>query len=107
MSAADGDRPRSSTPPGPSRPRWPLFWKYFIVLFGAVVVTLLANGLSEALFGYRDLTESLSRNSTRKRSPRPGELTASSTALSGSSDGPFNCRGLRVASNVIVWTCCV
>jgi adenylate cyclase len=62
MSAASGDRPPE--PPGLSRPRWPLFWKYFIVLFCAVVVTLLANGLSEALFGYRDLTESLSRRLT-------------------------------------------
>ena len=60
MSAADGDRP-SRQMPGRSSPRWPLFGKYFIVLFGAVVVTLLANGLSEALFGYRDLTASLSR----------------------------------------------
>jgi hypothetical protein len=38
-----------------------LFWKYFIALFGAVVLTLLSNGLSEVLFGYRDLTASLSR----------------------------------------------
>jgi class 3 adenylate cyclase len=61
MSVANGDRPPRSATPGPSPPRWPLFWKYFIVLFGAVVVTLLASGLSEALFGYRDLTASLSR----------------------------------------------
>jgi adenylate cyclase len=60
MSAGNGDRP-SHQMPGRSRPRWPLVGKYFIVLFGAVVVTLLANGLSEALFGYRDLTASLSR----------------------------------------------
>ena len=36
------------------RPRRPLFQKYFIVLFAAVVVPLLANGASEAWFGYRD-----------------------------------------------------
>ena len=38
----------------PSRPRRPLFQKYFIALFVAVVVPLLANGASEAWFGYRD-----------------------------------------------------
>jgi adenylate cyclase len=37
-----------------SRPRRPLFQKYFIALFVAVVVPLLANGASEAWFGYRD-----------------------------------------------------
>ena len=37
-----------------SRPRRPLFQKYFVVLFLAVVVPLLANGASEAWFGYRD-----------------------------------------------------
>jgi adenylate cyclase len=36
------------------RPRRPLFQKYFLVLFAAVVVPLLANGASEAWFGYRD-----------------------------------------------------
>jgi adenylate cyclase len=37
-----------------SRPRRPLLQKYFIALFVAVVVPLLANGASEAWFGYRD-----------------------------------------------------
>ena len=37
-----------------SRPRRPLFQKYFIALFVAVVVPLLGNGASEAWFGYRD-----------------------------------------------------
>jgi adenylate cyclase len=37
-----------------SRPRRPLFQKYFTALFIAVVVPLLANGTSEAWFGYRD-----------------------------------------------------
>jgi adenylate cyclase len=41
------------------RPRRPLFQKYFLVLFAAVVVPLLANGASEAWFGYRDQQESL------------------------------------------------
>jgi adenylate cyclase len=37
-----------------ARPRRPLFRKYFAALFVAVVVPLLANGVSEAWFGYRD-----------------------------------------------------
>jgi adenylate cyclase len=37
-----------------ARPRRPLFYKYFVALFVAVVVPLLANGASEAWFGYRD-----------------------------------------------------
>ena len=45
----------SATP----RPRRPLFQKYFLVLFAAVVVPLLANGASEAWFGYRDQQASL------------------------------------------------
>jgi adenylate cyclase len=57
--SATGDSPPA--PPDTSRPRWPLFWKYFVVLFGAVVATLLVSNLSEAFFGYRDLTVSLSR----------------------------------------------
>src|ERR1700751_2130468 len=41
------------TPAAP-RPRWLLFQKYLTALFVAVVVPLLANGASEAWFGYRD-----------------------------------------------------
>jgi class 3 adenylate cyclase len=41
-------------PPVMSQPRHPLFRKYFTALFVAVVVPLLANGASEAWFGYRD-----------------------------------------------------
>lgn len=37
-----------------ARPRRPLFQKYLTALFVAVVVPLLANGASEAWFGYRD-----------------------------------------------------
>src|SRR3954468_13250146 len=40
------------TAPSPSRGS--LFKKYFLVLFAAVVVPLLAAGASEAWFGYRD-----------------------------------------------------
>jgi class 3 adenylate cyclase len=36
------------------RVRRPLFRKYFIALFAAVVIPLLINGASEAWFGYRD-----------------------------------------------------
>ena len=39
---------------GDVRVRRPLFRKYFIALFAAVVIPLLANGASEAWFGYRD-----------------------------------------------------
>ncbi len=44
----------ASDQPVPRRPRRPLFQKYFLVLFAAVIVPLLANGGSEAWFGYRD-----------------------------------------------------
>lgn len=37
-----------------ARPRRPLFQKYFIALFVAVLVPLSVNGASEAWFGYRD-----------------------------------------------------
>src|SRR5437763_1724648 len=40
--------------PAAARPRRPLFQKYFLALFVAVVVPLLANGASEAWFGYHD-----------------------------------------------------
>jgi adenylate cyclase len=59
MSAVELNVAPGPAPPVSGRPRRPLFQKYFIVLFSAVVFTLLANGLSEALFGYRDLTASL------------------------------------------------
>jgi class 3 adenylate cyclase len=42
-------------------PRRPLFQKYFVALFAAVVVPLLVNGASEAWFGYRDQRVSLSQ----------------------------------------------
>src|SRR5260370_42252129 len=44
-----------------ARPRRRLFQKYFTALFVAVVVPLLANGASEAWFGYRDQREVLSQ----------------------------------------------
>jgi class 3 adenylate cyclase len=45
---------------GTPRPRRPLFYKYFVALFVAVVVPLTANGMSEAWFGYRDQRSMLS-----------------------------------------------
>lgn len=47
--------------PKAHRLRRPLFQKYFLVLFVAVVVPLLASGASEAWFGYRDQQSSLGR----------------------------------------------
>ena len=56
MSPAD---PRGDSTAAP-RPRRPLFYKYFVALFVAVVVPLIANGASEAWFGYRDQRSMLS-----------------------------------------------
>jgi adenylate cyclase len=52
MSAAD-----LRSVPGPRRP---LVYKYFAALFVAVVIPLIANGASEAWFGYRDQRAMLS-----------------------------------------------
>ena len=49
------DAPASS-----ARVRRPLFRKYFVVLFAAAVVPLLASGASEAWFGYSDQRANLS-----------------------------------------------
>src|SRR5260370_42401652 len=46
---------------GVARPRRLLFQRYLTALFVAVVVPLLANGASEAWFGYRDQREVLSQ----------------------------------------------
>jgi adenylate cyclase len=37
-----------------TRPRRPLFQKYFVILFGAVIVPLIVSGASDAWFGFRD-----------------------------------------------------
>ena len=47
-------------PASSARARRPLFQKYFLVLFVAVVVPLLASGVSDAWFGYRDQRTTLS-----------------------------------------------
>lgn len=49
------EEPAAVAPMGElARVRRPLFRKYFIALFAAVVVPLLANGASEAWFGFRE-----------------------------------------------------
>jgi adenylate cyclase len=50
-----------ANPEGSSRLRRPLFQKYFLALFVAVVGPLLINGASEAWFGYRDHRTMLDR----------------------------------------------
>jgi class 3 adenylate cyclase len=52
--AAETRDARAAVPAEAARVRRPLFRKYFIALFAAVVIPLLANGASEAWFGYRD-----------------------------------------------------
>ena len=37
-----------------TRPRRPLFRKYFVILFGAVIIPLIISGASDAWFGFRD-----------------------------------------------------
>jgi adenylate cyclase len=66
MSAQDG--------PAARRPRRPLFQKYFIVLFAAVVVPLLANGAGEAWFGYRDQKVMLSQRLRAEAGAAAGKL---------------------------------
>ncbi|MBV9705373.1 MAG: HAMP domain-containing protein, partial [Methylobacteriaceae bacterium] len=53
---AEKDRARDQAASGSSARRWSLFQKYFAALFTAVVLSLIANGASEAWFGYYDET---------------------------------------------------
>jgi adenylate cyclase len=55
------------------RPRRPLFQKYFLVLFAAVV-PLLANGASEAWFGYRDQKAVLSQRLRAEAGSAAGKI---------------------------------
>jgi class 3 adenylate cyclase len=57
-----------------ARPRRPLFRKYFTALFIAVVVPLLANGASEAWFGYRDQKEMLSQRLRAEAGSAAGKI---------------------------------
>jgi hypothetical protein len=59
-----------------SRPRRPLFRKYFTALFVAVVVPLLANGASEAWFGYRDQRLVLSQRLHAEARSAAGKIQA-------------------------------
>jgi adenylate cyclase len=58
------------------RPRRPLFQKYFAALFVAVVVPLLANGGSEAWFGYRDQRAVLSERLRAEARTTAGKIQA-------------------------------
>src|SRR5215469_13964870 len=58
------------------RPRRPLFQKYFTALFIAVVVPLLANGASEAWFGYRDQRHTLSQRLQAEARTAAGKIQA-------------------------------
>jgi class 3 adenylate cyclase len=58
------------------RPRRPLFQKYFAALFVAVVVPLLANGASEAWFGYRDQHVMLSQRLHAEADTSAGKIRA-------------------------------
>ena len=59
-----------------ARPRRPLFRKYFAALFVAVVVPLLANGASEAWFGYRDQRVMLSQRLHAEAGTSAGKIQA-------------------------------
>ena len=63
-------------PSGALRPRRPLFYKYFVALFVAVVVPLLANGTSEAWFGYRDQRSILSARLHAEAVSAAGKIAA-------------------------------
>ena len=66
----------SADPGGMPRPRRPLFYKYFLALFVAVVVPLLANGASEAWFGYRDQHVMLSQRLHAEAGTSAGKIQA-------------------------------
>jgi adenylate cyclase len=59
-----------------TRPRRPLFQKYFAALFVAVVVPLLVNGASEAWFGYRDQRVMLSQRLHAEAGTSAGKIQA-------------------------------
>src|SRR5216684_4069537 len=65
----------SAPDPGTTtRPRRPQFQKYFVALFVAVVVPLLANGASEAWFGYRDQRVMLSQRLRAEADTTAGKI---------------------------------
>ncbi|HXZ02105.1 MAG TPA: adenylate/guanylate cyclase domain-containing protein [Stellaceae bacterium] len=67
----------SAEPPaGADRPRRPLFQKYFLALFIAVVVPLLASGAIEAWFGYRDERTNISQRLRTEANAAAGKIQA-------------------------------
>ena len=71
------DEPRQNAALGAEeemRPRRPLFQKYFVVLFGAVIVPLVIGGASDAWFGYRDQTASISNMLDVEAKAAAGEI---------------------------------
>jgi class 3 adenylate cyclase len=61
---------------GDQRPRRPLFQKYFLALFIAVVVPLLASGATEAWFGYRDGQSDISQRLGTESNAAAGKIQA-------------------------------
>jgi hypothetical protein len=97
---------KAADTPAAARPRRLLFHKYFTALFVAVVVPLLANGASEAWFGYRDQREVLSQRLTPKRARRPVRSRLSSTTSPTSCNGRCNCRGVTAWTSPTASTYC-
>ena len=88
------------------RPRRPLFQKYFIALFIAVVVPLLANGASEAWFGYRDQRVVLGQRLRAEAGSAAGKIQAFSTTSPTNCNGPCSCHGAMAATSGTASTCC-
>jgi adenylate cyclase len=66
----------AAPPPDAERPRRPLFQKYFLALFVAVVVPLLASGATEGWFGYRDAQANISRQLGTEAKAAAGKIQA-------------------------------
>jgi hypothetical protein len=92
---------------GPPRPRRPLFYKYFIALFVAVVVPLLANGASEAWLGYRDQRSMLSARMHAEAVSAVGKKQPFSTTSPTSCNGRCSCPGEKAWKSGTASTSCV
>ncbi len=66
----------AAPPDAAARPRRPLFWKYFLALFVAVVVPLLVSGASEAWFSYRDAQANISQRLRTEAIAAAGRIQA-------------------------------
>src|SRR5215470_11650854 len=62
--------------PSGQRPWRPLFQKYFAALFVAVAIPLLANGASEAWFGYQDQRVMLGQRLQAEAGSAAGKMQA-------------------------------